>query len=148
MTEGCEAASFDLHDSVDVQCRGMLSLGNTSSTRWIPWGAGRMSRHGSVGAACRQVGACCQLKNDLQALSIRQFQDCMTITIPYEHIHTVMFWDTKHAAKRLISTAHAACALRFDLAALLRTFGAENKVSEFLKNSWAVLNKSSRLTDL
>jgi hypothetical protein len=74
----------------------------------------------------------------------------MPIASPYEYIYTVMFRNTKHDTKRLISTAHAAGIVKFALAAPLRTFSAAaaNQVCEFLKYSWAVLNKSTRLADL
>jgi hypothetical protein len=61
---------------------------------------------------------------------------------------TVMFGNTKHVTNRLISTADTACILRFELAAPLRTFSAENQVSEFLKNSGPEMNKETHLADL
>jgi hypothetical protein len=93
------------------------------------------------------VRACQQLSYDLQALTIGQLQDCIPIASPYEPIDTVMFGNTKHATKMLVSKADTACTLKFELAAPLRTFSAENQVSEFLKNSGPEMNKTTRLTD-
>jgi hypothetical protein len=93
------------------------------------------------------VRACQQLSYDLQALTIGQLQDCMPIASSYEPIDTVMFGKTKYATKRLISTADTACTLTFELAAPVRTFSEENQVSEFLKNSGAEMNETTRLTD-
>lgn len=72
----------------------------------------------------------------------------MPIANPYESMDVGMFGKTQHSTKRLIRAANAACILRLELAAPPPIFKAANQVAVFLKNSGAVMTKTTRLADL